>query len=373
MIRYCIHDLASVEVDEAVARHVAEGIAFQIGHFRAGGEGPSGGPEARIRFLPYARYTGGGKVHFHSARAESGRSLHAPASRHAVERTPTGYDVYSDSGETFVNLLVEFAALRRGFTLVHAAGWVDGQGRATVLPGPGGVGKTALLCAAVERGAARALGDDLVLVGRDGIAKSFPRAVVLKPYHREQYPHLFPAGVSRWRRAAGPVLRFTQENIPFRGLIRSWARRAGRLEGMSVRLQQDFTGAEVYPIEAERLFGAAGIATTGRVTRVVYLERHAEGRFEIEPLGLEEAVARSLAVLQHEWVDFGRWFCQLGAVGVVSFPEYYRGVEGALRAGFGEASLVRARVPEAVGPDELGRWFERELGFAAEPAGADQR
>jgi len=262
-----------------------------------------------------------------------------------------------------VNLIIQLAALGRGVTLLHAAGWVDSGGRATLLSGPGGVGKTALVSAGVLRHGVSVLGDDLILVGDKAQALSFPRAFVLKPYHRSQFPKQFPVGRQRQRTWLGPLMRFAQENVPFRGLLRNWARSSGRLEATSLWMQHGFTGPELFPVTVVDLFGRDKVASFGTVTRVIYLERHDGPKFEREDLPLDRLVARSLAVLQHEWVDFGRWFNQMAALDLFSLTDYMHLFEAAIRSACGTAERAVVRVPASTSPEELEAWFHREFGF----------
>jgi hypothetical protein len=365
---YRVHTLVEVRVDAAVKDHVRAGIDFQLGHFRAADPAaPSAPGVPQVRFLPYAAYQDRPTVHFHLARGRAGRSLHAPASRYAVEVTADGYSIFSDTGETLVNLVVQLAVLRQGMTFLHAAGWVDPRGVATLLPGPGGVGKTALLSAGVLRHGLSVLGDDLVLVGQEARAASFPRAFVLKPYHRSQFPHHFPTGRRHQRAWLGPVVRFAQENVPFRGVLKHLARRAGRLEATSLWMQQGFTGPDLFPVPVATLFGADRVASGGRVGRVIYLERHDGTEFEEAELPLDTLVARSLAVLQHEWVDFGRWFNQMAALELFSLPDYMRSVDLAIRSACGSAERALVRIPAHATPEELEAWFARRFGFAERP------
>lgn len=363
---YLLPGLAAVTVTAEVLELVSDAIEFQLGHFAlpVGATAPTDLP--RISFEPYRRYAGGtGAVHFHAARAQTGRLLHSPEARYAVCRDENGFAVFTDTPEVLVVLLLQTLALARARTFLHAAGWCDAAGAVTLLPGPGGVGKTALLSAAVLSHGARLLGDDLVLVGATG-AEAFPRAFVLKDYHRTIFPDAFAAAATErhrrdlWR----PLVKFLRENAPFHGLLKSVFRRAGRLESASSWLHARSVAPEFHTVPVARLFGSDKVAAAGPIRRVIWLERHAGEDFRLGALSVDEAVRRSLAVLHHEWADYLRWFCALGAVDLVDVGAHFRGTEAALRASFAVAEVRLFQVPEGVSPDELERAFAERLGFA---------
>lgn len=365
MIRYQIHSIAQVRAADELKAHVRASLEFQLGHFRSKGPEEHADSAPIIRFEPYEKFTGAPATHFHQVRGEAGRFLHAPGSRYAVVVNGGGFDVFTDTTETLVNILLQILALRQGLSFIHAAGWVDAGGRATLVPGPGGVGKTALLSAGVLRHNVKLLGDDLVIAGKAGQACSFPRAFVLKPYHRSQFPAHFPAGSTARRSFIGPLLRFAQENIPFRGVLKSAVRQLGHLEATSLWMQQGITGPDLHPVRVADLFGSDRVAKGGTVARVIYLERADRSDFSTSGISVEEVVARSVAVLQHEWVDYGRWFTQMGALRVFSMPEYFNTVERSMRAACESAERWLVQVPEGATPLDLESWFARELGFAA--------
>lgn len=364
---YLVPGIALVTVAGDVPELVSAGIDFQLGHFAlAEGATLPAGP-ARIDVEPYARFAGGpGTVRFHAQLAEPGRLLHAPAARYAVRRTASGFEVFTDTPEVLVVLLLQTLALARGRSFLHAAGWCAADGATTLLPGPGGVGKTALLAAAVQRHGARLLGDDLVLVGAAG-AEAFPRAFVLKDYHREIFPAAFAEAAARgrprdrWR----PVVKFVRENAPFHGLLKALFRRAGRLESASTWLHVHATPPEFHTVPVARLFGAGSVAASGPVRRVVWLERHTGADFHFGPLAADEAVRRSLAVLHHEWADWLRWFSALGAAGLVDLGAHFRDTGAAMHAAFAGAEVSRLQVPEQASPAELERAFAERVGFSA--------
>lgn len=367
---YQVPGLAVVSVAAEVTSLLRDSIEFQLGHFALppAAAVPAGLPVIKVE--PYRRFMAPtGAVRYQDWRAVPGAVLFSPEERHATQRAGDGFDIFSDSPVVLINLLLQAVALRQGRTLLHAAGWCDAAGDVTLLPGPGGVGKTALLAAAVQRHGARLLGDDLVLVGPDGAA-AFPRDFVLKDYHRGLFPAAFAdagsarRGRDRWR----PLVAFLRANAPFHGLLKSVFRRAGRLEHASAWLQTRSTPPEYLTVPVAKLFGADHVAAAGPIRRVVYLERYDGDDFRLGPLTVDVAVQRALAVLHHEWADYLRWFCALGAVDLVDVGAHFRLTESALRAALGGVQPHRLQIPAGATPAELEQAFAAQVGFGGRPA-----
>lgn len=367
---YLVPGLAVVTVAADVTELLRDSIEFQLGHFTTLPNAAVSGGLAVIKVEPYRHFVvPDGTVRFQDWRAVPGVVLFSPEERHATRRSGDGFEIFSDSPIVLINLLLQTVALRQGRTLLHAAGWCDGGGDVTLLPGPGGVGKTALLAAAVQRHGARLLGDDLVLVGAEGAA-AFPRDFVLKDYHRGLFPAAFADAQAarrsrdRWR----PLIAFLRANAPFHGLLKSVFRRAGRLENASAWLQTRSTPPDYLTVPVAKLFGVDCIATGGPVRRVIYLERHDASDFEFGTMDLADAVQRSLAVLHHEWSDYLRWFCALGAVDLVDVGAHFRLTEAALRTALAGAELSRLQVPAGATPEALEEAFAGHVGFTRGPA-----
>lgn len=365
---YFVPGIATVSVAADVVPPVRSSIEFQLGYFRVENGDSRQAELARIDVRPYAQFEPGpGEVHFHSSQGRPGEQLHSQSRRHALRQTAKGFQVFTDTPELAVVVLLQLLALRRGFTLLHSAGWCDPSGAVTLLPGPGGVGKTALLSAAVLRHEARLLGDDLVLVGQGGQAEAFPRSFVLKPYHRSLFPGIFAdletgnRHQARWR----PIVGFLRDNAPFKGVLKSVAQRFGRLEEASLWLQEHAVDQGFYTVPVTRLFGAERIGRSGPVRRVVYLERHEGSEFCLATMPAEAVVRRSVAVLHHEWVDYMRWIFACGAMEVVDLGSYFRQVESAMHAAFAAAEIHQLKVPLRATPEELERFFAQGLGFGA--------
>lgn len=362
---YRIPGLAVVTLSPDVPGSVQEAVSFQLGHFRQETMVDGDGDLPLIRVLPFKTQTAPAQVHLHETRGDLNRVLEARQAGHATERTERGFDVYTNTTEPLIVLLLQALLLPRGRTFIHAAAWVDKSGRATLLPGPGGVGKTALLSAAVLRHGLRLLGDDLILAGSPDL-EAFPRAFVLKDYHRDIFPEAWKQQAARsggWRTAARPVVQFVRRNAPFHGLAKSITQRAGKLDQTSAMLQRHAVPPDFFTVPVADLFGADKVAQEGRLDRVIWLERRDAADFELKPADPAALATRAFSILMHEWADHARWLGRLGAMQILDQGYFYRRTEELLQATLADRPCWVAGIPARASPSELEQWFNQELGF----------
>lgn len=78
-----------------------------------------------------------------------------------------------------IEVLIRIRAMKRAYTLVHMAGYVR-AGKAVLMLGPGGAGKTDMILGKVLKDGVKILGDDRVWVNAEGHAAAFPRYIVIK-------------------------------------------------------------------------------------------------------------------------------------------------------------------------------------------------
>lgn len=376
MTRYVIHNLIEVRVDERVPSALAESIEFQLGHFRVPADGdPTTDPSrSRITVRPYGDFSpdaGPSPRQFHRCRGVEGRWLDLPMRRTAYvfgeARGASVIDAYADSPAMLVNLLIQLQLIERGMTLIHAAAAADESGRVTLLPGPGGVGKTALLGELVKQRGYRLLGDDLVILTADGRCLSFPRGFVLKAYHASVYPALFAelgldAGSQHAKSRGGAwraAMNLLADNVPCKGLIRWALRRAGRLEAVRHALADAPPPPYLAAVPVERIFGRHVVADEGRLHRVVFLERHEGDGFDVTPMRHAAMVNRLLSIVHHEWVGHMLDLWSLGSLELVDLPSYYAGVAEIASSALSHHACRRLLIPRDASPAALCDAFAR--------------
>ncbi len=354
---YRFHGRVDVLVDEGVPTSLQRSIDFQIAHFRDDGESTA---PWRIEVYPYERIAdvdADAATRFHRSRAVTGQLLDMPPQRVALRQEPWGYSLFLQGGSGFLMLTLQLLLCAQGVSLVHAGALSDAEGRVVLLPGAGGVGKTALIARLVRDGRCRLLGDDVVALTNRGGVLAVPRAFVLKDCHRETLPEAFSSAAGRPRPVppgARRVLRFLYRNAPFMGVTLKLLSAAGLLNAVAARLRPP---PEFEAIAVSSLFGGSAVLSEGPLREVVFLERHAGSVFRFEPLDGKALVRRMFSIIHHEWVDHMRAFWQLGATELVDLPAYFEETRRTLEAGTADCAVHRMEIPEAATPCELADFF----------------
>jgi len=354
---YRFHGLVDVLVDDGVSASLQRSIDFQIAHFRDEGEATA---PWRIEVFPYERVAdvdADAATRFHLSQAVTGSLLDMPPQRVALRVEAWGYSLFLHGGSGFLMVALQLLLHAQGLSLVHAGAISDPSGRVILLPGAGGVGKTALIARLVRDCRCQLLGDDVVALSDRGRVLSVPRAFVLKEYHRETLPDAFASAARRPRRVSPGVrraLRFAYRNAPFMGVTLKLLSMAGVLENVVARFRPP---AEIEAVPVSSLFGPSAVAAEGPLRETVFLERYAGAAFRFEPLDGKALVRRLFSIMHHEWVDHMRAFWQLGAVEIADLPAYFIEMARILEAATAAPASHILRIPEAATPEELTRCF----------------
>ncbi len=106
--------------------------------------------------------------------------LNIPVHKTCFNLTGKTIEVYCDKLLLPINLLVHLALQRKGYSLIHAAGF-EINNRAFLLPAFGGIGKTTLVAGLLFSGG-KLYGDDLCIIGKNKIYP-YPIDFSVYPYH----------------------------------------------------------------------------------------------------------------------------------------------------------------------------------------------
>jgi hypothetical protein len=246
-----------------------------------------------------------------------------------------GLDVWCGHRRTDFSLsfLMQANLAAHGGSLVHAAAVSTGDG-AILLPGFGGVGKTAFVSAALARAGVRLLGDDLVSLDASGRVHPYLRPMAIYPHHREIFPDFFAH--RRLYYARLPIL-------PVKAAVRLLNQVALRIDWPHVPVPSGVAQAGYVRVRPEALFSEEQLdRTTQRVHQVFVIQRSAQGaHVEVNAIAKDEAVAFMSAVIRHEvsWYDrvlFG-WLAARGT----SPSSYFEAVEAAIRRALDSSKSIK--------------------------------
>lgn len=360
--RYDIHGLVEVLISEEVRPEVVKEIEFQIGAFLAAHEPLSDIPKINIQ--PYAAgsayWMDQQETLFYQSKGKVGSYVRNDEDRLLIGRGTDGLDICADYANFLVNLYIQLAIVKQGYTMTHAAAYQTSSGNINVLTGAGGIGKTAVLGFAVSERGLRHLGDDIVLLGDNGECKAFPRQFVLKAYHQEVYSKVFQEKrLPRWNMYG--LKRFIIENAPLVGFAKKTLKRIGYYYQIANLLRPQPYLATVSPDE---LFGKNSMIRTGTVGHIIYMDRVSMADFSIQAITAKEMVNRMMSVIHYEWKDVLAHLVTLGALDVVDVSGYFDDVVAIFRQAVDKAELVQINIPEKASPQELISFLDKQAFFS---------
>lgn len=248
-----------------------------------------------------------------------------------------------------VDPLVWLALLRRSATFVHAGAVVAPGGGGVLLMGTGGVGKTTTVLDLALRRGWRYLGDDLVVLGADGLAR-YPKNLQVYSYNTALVP-----GLER-RLLAG----------------RSWPDRlAWRLRGRllgpaSVRRR----------VTASTLLGADAVADDAPLAAALTLTAAPASRdVQIRPVDPLTVARQASSVLSDEFWDFVRFVNATATLspGAPTVGELQAVVTGVLARALEGHPCYEVLVPPRTPGERVGAALESVLDRLADGVGVGRR
>ncbi len=366
MKHYQIHHLVKVTMNDAIQANVQESIDFQIGFFQV--KTNPDNCKYSIIISPYEE----AKINelemeiFHLVQGSKKRFYHDPVKKFAVDYGPKTTNLYVTDDNFLISIYIQLYFLKEGITMVHAAAVCNPENdEVTLLPGPGGVGKTAILHSFVIDRGYKTLGDDIIGISKEGKCYAFPRAFVLKKYHQETYKSVFDNKNIRFRNDPSQRLvnffdlifnRLIFRNLPFHGLMNSLIFRSGLIKYINAfREPEDFFTASL-----EEVFGNESVALSGNLKHVLFLERVQSVQGMRRPIEKKEIVDRMFAIINHEWVEMMREIYSLGALEIIDlkvyFDDIYETIHGAMDA---PEQLQILKIPRSASPAELVHLYEQ--------------
>ena len=355
---YNIHNLVRVTVDPRVKKWVFEQVDFQIGYFKTA---EANELKYEISIHPYEDHPGeseGRSSIFYRASFSPRNYLHAGQDYLFVKKEMNGYSIFTDE-PVLINLFIQLLLAREGITFVHAAAIAKPEGGVILLPGAGGVGKTAIMGSMVKHEGYKLLGDDLVLLRSNGYALSFPRPFILKEYHASVYQELFNELKLGRKIGLTPrtVLKFLMKNAPFFDAIQKYLKKTKWYYRMATNLPlpDDYLAA----VPVVRIFGESSVISEGEIRDVVFLERYNGSDFELFSTEEDRVINRMFSIIHHEWADYLRFFFVFGSTEIDELAMYFRDINTVMKGAIHGKRCRILRIPKDASPDEFYAYFKR--------------
>jgi ATP-dependent phosphoenolpyruvate carboxykinase len=195
---YNLHNLVKIYVHENISHHLKDDIDFQVGEFLIGKEQFQKDKVSESIFvIPYnfkkiILNEGNFKVlDFHKSKGEISTFFDDAEENLAVYKEDNNFVIFSDTSNFLINIFIQYLLIHKGYSMIHAAGYLNSNGKVNIVTGAGGIGKTAILGYAIKNKKLRYLGDDIIIIGKNQVSFSFPRKFVFKKYHKKIYKDVF--------------------------------------------------------------------------------------------------------------------------------------------------------------------------------------
>lgn len=204
----------------------------------------------------------------------------------AFRETDEGMIFWTDENVWYLPYMLEYIWERQGATFVHGAA-VSKDGEGFLLVAFGGIGKTCFISEAVKQKSVKILGDDLIILNREGNLYSFPRPFCLYEYHKGLFPEYFK----------GKKFHF-EELRPDRYILRIMRKLKKELH------IKDTIIYDYLPVSPIHLFAREKVETESVPVKKIFLVRRIKGLTKVNTrpfTDIEQAVNFAHDVIQHEW------------------------------------------------------------------------
>ncbi|MCJ8498595.1 hypothetical protein MVI27_10020 [Chryseobacterium salipaludis] len=244
--------------------------------------------------------------------------------------------------------MIQIALLRTDSVLIHGAA-VAKNGKAILFPSWGGVGKTAILNDFVKKYNYQVIGDDLFILTKNGKILSFPKPMVLYPYHKNLFPDLFkksptllPDALNKTVSRLVPKIKKLLSPFP---ILMNFARN---------------NNPQVKWALPTEVFGVENIANETDVERVYWLERF---KGETVRNDCNDAIFSQILGSTVNEFDQRVVFCVniLMGLGVLDNKVYLIKWDQVLRNGLEKAKKGKINISSEVSIDEIGSLVHQML------------
>lgn len=109
----------------------------------------------------------------------------------AFQMTDFGMNFWAYENVWYLPYVLQLLLEEEQKTFIHGAGVTVNGKDGYLLSAFGGIGKTCFIANALKKNNVKLLGDDLIIIGKDGFCYSYPRPFCLYEYHRSLFPQYF--------------------------------------------------------------------------------------------------------------------------------------------------------------------------------------
>lgn len=274
--------------------------------------------------------------------------LNIPAHRTCFNLERPTITIYCERPVLPVNLLVHLALLRKGHSLIHAAG-VELGGKRFLFPAFGGVGKTTLVAALVFSGG-KLYGDDLVIVNNKEM-RNYPIDFSVYPYHL-MILKLEDRVIARKFRMTAILNRITDVFEQYHWL----PIRLGRIALNSLKTPYVNVGPR-------RIFGEQCLAEQGVLDGIYYLSRtNTECKeLRVEPIDPDLLAKVATNILLHEWHQSLQYLYAYSGLSPFSVQQMYNDTRDVLGRLFVSGPCYSIRIPTSMTADDYQRALVKQL------------
>jgi hypothetical protein len=252
----------------------------------------------------------------------------------AVKPAEGGLDIWCGPKRKFFSLpfMAHLAALASGGTLIHSAG-LEVDGRAILVAGFGGVGKTAFVAKGLAAPGVKLLGDDLLAVDDSGLINGYLRPFAIYPYHQ---PLFDLTGL------VSPFAFNPLTSLPMKALYRMGNYLGQKFDWKYWRLPTKMVQAGYLRIPPQELFSMDKMALGPVPLKAVYILSRSDAidKLEVREIAPNSAANFMAAVMFHELHRFARPLIAWQIFRGQSMSEYFAQIENTLEAMLSQADGV---------------------------------
>ena len=189
-------------------------------------------------------------------------------------------------------IFIQLLLIQEDYLLIHAAGLLK-DGNVLLIPSWGGVGKTACVAKMVKEKEWNLLGDDIVVIHKNGVAKSFLKDFVIYPYHKNLFPMVF----KETKKPIIPIFMndFVSRMVPY---IKPVLRRVPSLLAFLRR-----NNPQSVKVPPAKIFDSKYLGGEGKIRSLIWLERiniRESDRCDFSLLTINEIASKMLSVSMFE-------------------------------------------------------------------------